>query len=566
VRQIKTLVLLVLAMSVAPTQVRAQEGRSQGRSVVTSRHGIVAAESPLAAQAGATMLARGGTAVDAAVAANAVMGLVAPHSDGMGGDLFAIVYDARTKKVYGLNASGWAPSGLSIEFLRAKGAAGRMPVVGIHSVTVPGTVDGWEQLLTRFGRLRFSDVLAPAIHYAEEGFPVTDWSAGRWDGSADALRDDPEAVRALLPNGRAPLVGEIFKNPDLAWSMRQIAAQGRKAFYEGEIAKRIVKKSSDLGGAMALDDLAEFSSEWVEPISTTYRGWTVYEIPPSGQGIAALSMLNIMENFPLKEWGHNQANTLHAMIEAKKLAYADILRYVADQRFSKVPVEGILSKEYAQQRTKLIDMEKANCAVGPGEPPHPGSETIYLSVVDREGNMVSFIQSVYFEFGAGLVADGTGFILQNRGSLFSMNPSHPNSLAGRKRPLHTIIPAMMSRGSVRIGFGIMGGWNQSQAHAQFVSNIVDHGMNLQAAMEAPRFTKPSFAGCDVYIEGRIARGVYEELAKRGHEITPLGFFSEAVGGGQAVMRDDSTGVNSGASDPRKDGAAIPEPPPSGSGR
>lgn len=539
----------------------AQEGRWQGRSVVTSQHGIVAAESPLAAQAGAAILARGGTAVDAAVAANAVLGLVAPHSDGMGGDLFAIVYDAQTEKVFGLNASGWAPSGMTIEFLKEQGIAGRMPAVGIHTVTVPGAVDGWDKLLMRFGRKQFADVLAPAIHYAEEGFPVTEWSGGRWVGSADSLRGDPEAVRALLPNGRAPRFGEIFKNPDLAWSMRQIAAEGRAAFYEGEVAKRIVEKSRQLGGAMSLADLAEFSSEWVEPISTSYHGWTVYEIPPNGQGIAALSMLNLMEGFPLADWGHNQPNTLHAMIESKKLAYADMLRYVADQRFSSVPVEGMLSKEYARQRMELIDMERANCSVGPGEPPHPGSDTIYLSAVDREGNMISLIQSIYFEFGSGLVADGTGFVLQNRGSLFSLDPSHPNALEPRKRPLHTIIPAMMSRGSVRIGFGIMGGWNQSQAHAQFISNIVDHQMNLQEAMEAARFTKRNFGGCDLLMEGRIPQAVYEDLIQRGHQIRPLGFYSEAVGGGQAVMRDESTGVNSGASDPRKDGAAIPEPAP-----
>jgi gamma-glutamyltranspeptidase/glutathione hydrolase len=537
----------------------AQEGRSQGRSVVTSRYGIVAAESPLAAQAGVMMLARGGTAADAAVAANAVMGLVAPHSDGIGGDLFAIIYEAKTGKLYGLNASGWAPAKMSIESLRAQGIT-RMPVVGIHSVTVPGAVDGWDKLLTRFGRMKFSDVLAPAIHYAEDGFPVTEWSAARWIGSAEALSDDPDAVRTLLPNGRAPRFGEIFKNPDLAQSMKRIAADGRKGFYEGEVARRIVKKSEELGGTMALADLAEFSSEWVEPISTTYRGWTVSEIPPNGQGIAALSMLNLMELYPLHEWGHNSAKTLHAMIEAKKLAYADILRYVADQRFSSVPVAGILSKEYAKQRSRLIDMEKANCSVSPGQPPHPGSDTIYLSAVDREGNMVSLIQSNYFEFGSGLVAEGTGFILQNRGSLFSLQPGHPNALAGRKRPLHTIIPAMMSRGNIRIAFGIMGGWNQSQAHAQFVSNVVDHGMNIQAALEAPRFTKPSFAGCDLYMESRTTPAVLEELARRGHQIQLLGFFSEGVGGGQAVMRDFSTGVNFGASDPRKDGAAIPEPP------
>ena len=553
--------IVLLGVTILAGESTAQEGRSQGRSVVASRYGIVAAESPLAAQAGATILERGGAAVDAAVAANAVMGLVAPQSDGIGGDLFAIVYEARTGKLYGLNASGWAPAGMSIESLRAKGIA-RMPAVGIHSVTVPGAVDGWDKLLSRFGRMKFSDVLAPAIHYAEEGFPVTEWAAARWIGSAGSLLDDPVAVRTLLPNGRAPRFGEIFKNPDLAWSMKQIVAEGRKGFYEGEMARRIVKKSDDLGGAMTLADLAEFSSEWVEPISTTYRGWSVYEIPPNGQGIAALSMLNLMELFPLGEWGHNSTNALHAMIEAKKLAYADILRYVADQRFSDVPVAGILSKEYAKQRAQLIDMEKANCSVSPGKPPHPGSDTIYLSAVDRDGNMVSLIQSVYFEFGSGLVAEGTGFILQNRGSLFSLAPGHPNALAGRKRPLHTIIPALMSRGNVRIAFGIMGGWNQSQAHAQFVSNIVDHGMNIQAALEAARFTKPTFAGCDVYMESRIASDVREELSRRGHEIETLGFFSEGVGGGQAVMRDYSTGVNFGASDPRKDGAAIPEPPTS----
>jgi gamma-glutamyltranspeptidase/glutathione hydrolase len=548
-------------MTVATPTVRAQESRSQGRSVVASRDGIVAAESPLAAQAGATILARGGHAVDAAVAANAVMGLVAPHMNGMGGDLFAIVYEARTGKFYGLNASGWAPAGMSIEFLRTKGFT-RMPGLGIHSVTVPGAVDGWDKLLSRFGRLKFSQVLAPAIHYAEAGFPVTEWSGAGWAGSAGALGDDPHAVRTYLPNGRGPRIGEIFKNPDLAWSMKQIAANGRKGFYEGEIARRIVKTSEELGGAMALADLAEFESEWVEPISTTYRGWTVYEIPPSGQGIAALSMLNIMENFPLDQWEHNSVDSLHAMIEAKKLAYADILRYVADPRFSPVPVAGILSKEYAKKRFQLINMAEANCTVLPGEPPVPaGSDTTYLSVVDREGNMVSFIQSNYAEFGSGLVAEGTGFALQDRGTLFSLDPAHPNALAGRKRPLHTIIPAMMSRGDVRIAFGIMGGWNQSQAHAQFVSNIVDHGMNIQAALEAPRFNKASFAGCDVYMESRTTRAILDELSRRGHEVQLLGFFSDAVGGGQAVMRDFSTGVNFGASDPRKDGAAIPEPPP-----
>ncbi|OFW32599.1 MAG: gamma-glutamyltransferase [Acidobacteria bacterium RIFCSPLOWO2_12_FULL_60_22] len=552
---------LFLAVTLFAIGSRAQEGRSQGRSVVVSRYGIVAAESPLAAQAGATILARGGHAVDAAVAANAVMGLVAPHMNGMGGDLFAIVYEARSGKLYGLNASGWAPAGMTIEFLKQKGIT-EMPPAGIHTVTVPGAADGWDKLLSRFGRMKFAEVLAPAIHYAEEGFPVTEWSAAAWLGSEQAIRNDPNASRTFLPNGRPPQFGEIFKNPDLAWSLKQIAAGGRPAFYEGEIARRIVKTSEQHGGAMALADLAEFSSEWVDPISTTYRGWTVYEIPPSGQGIAALSMLNIVENFPLGKFGHNSADALHVMIEAKKLAYADVLRYVADPRFSKVPVAGILSKEYAKKRSQLIQMAKANCDVPSGQPPVPsGGDTTYLSVVDREGNMVSFIQSNFAGFGSGLVAEGTGFALQNRGNLFSLDPSHPNALAGRKRPLHTIIPGMMSKGDVRIAFGIMGGWNQSQAHAQFVSNLVDHGMNIQAALEAARFTKRTFEGCDVQMEARIAREVRDELSRRGHQISQLGIYSDIVGGGQAVMRDFSTKVNYGASDPRKDGAAIPEPPP-----
>ena len=311
---------------------------------------------------------------------------------------------------------------------------------------------------------------------------------------------------------------------------------------------------------MSAEDLADFSAEWVEPISTTYRDWRVYEIPPNGQGIAALEMLNIMDTFPFAQF-QNPADRTHVMIEAKKLAYADMHRYVADQKFSKVPVAGMLSKDYAAQRAKLIDMAKANCDVGPGEPEFSTKgDTMYLSVVDGEGNMVSLIQSNYSGFGSGVVADGTGFALQNRGGLFSLDPKSPNALAGHKRPLHTIIPGFMTRGQERIAFGIMGGFNQSQAHAQFVSNIADLGMNIQAALEAPRFTKYTFAGCDVVMEDRFPEKIRAALAQRGHQIELLGSFSQKVGGGQAVRRDFSTGVNFGASDPRKDGAAIPEPP------
>jgi gamma-glutamyltranspeptidase/glutathione hydrolase len=553
------ILIVFVGMLMASTEMDSQD-RWQARSMVISQYGVVAAESPLAAQAGAQILARGGHAVDAAVAANAVMGLVAPMSNGIGGDLFAIVYDAKTGKLHGLNASGWAPKNLSIEFLKSKGVT-EMPSRGVHSVTVPGAVEGWAKLLEKFGRLKLADDLAPAIHYAEHNFPVTEWVSVLWAANERVLRTDATATKVYLPDGHPLRVGEIFRNPELAWSLRQVAAQGRDAFYKGEVARRILATSEKLGGKMTAADLAEFSAEWVEPISTTYRGWTVYEIPPNGQGISALMMLNMAEHFPLGEYGHNSVRALHTLIEAKKLAYADVLRYVADQRYSKVPVAGMLSKEYAKERAKLIDPAKANCAVAAGKPPAAGSDTIYLSVVDRDGNMVSLIQSNYENFGSGVVPEGVGFALQDRGALFTLDAVHPNALAGHKRPLHTIIPAFLEKGDVRIAFGIMGGWNQSQAHAQFVSNVVDHGMNIQAALEAARFTKETFEGCDVQMEDRIPAAVRAELEGKGHRITVRGNFSRNFGGGQAVMRDFSKRINYGGSDPRKDGAAIPEPSP-----
>jgi gamma-glutamyltranspeptidase/glutathione hydrolase len=554
------LLFLPLAMMASATQSNAQD-RTQNRSMVISRRGVVAAESPLAAQAGAAVLAHGGNAVDAAIATNAVMGVVEPMMNGIGGDLFAIVYEAKTGKLYGLNASGWAPAGLSIEFLKSKGITG-MPRNGIQSVTVAGAVDGWSKLLARFGTKKFSDLLAPAIYYGREGFPVPEWDAAYWADEMDLLKKDSNAASTYLPGGHAPRVGEIFRNSDLAHSLESIASGGRDAYYKGEIAKSIVASSTRLGGTMAMDDLAGYSSEWVEPIASVYHGWTIYELPPNGQGIAALEMLNIMEGFPLAQFGHNSADALHAMIEAKKLAYADMYRYVADPKFSKVPVQGMLSKQYAARRAKLVDMTKANCQVGPGEPGIPTQgDTTYLTVTDAEGNMVSLIQSNFSGFGSGLVADGTGFVLQNRGGLFSVDANSPNKLAGHKRPLHTIIPGFMTNAQERIAFGIMGGFNQAQAHAQFVSNVVDFGMNIQDALESARFTKQTFAGCDVDMEDRIPAGVREDLAKRGHQIVLHGAYSANMGGGQAVQRDISSGVNYGGSDPRKDGEAIPEPAP-----
>ncbi len=536
------------------------QDRYQARSMVISQNGIVAAESPLAAQAGARILENGGNAVDAAIATNAMMGVVSPMMNGMGGDLFAIVYDAKANKLYGLNASGWAPKGLSIELLQKLGLR-QMPEAGIHSITVPGAVDGWQRLADKFGRKKLNEDLASAIHTAQNGYPVTEMVAMYWAGAADYLRGDDTAAKLYLPQDRAPKTGEVFRNPELAWSLQQIADHGRDAFYKGEIARRILETMKRHGGTMSAADLAEYTAEWVEPISTTYRDWTVYEMPPNGTGIAALEMLNIMENFPIgqKDYGFGSVKALHTMIEAKKIAYADMARYIGDPRGQKLPVEALLSKEWAAQASKLINPDHANCDVPAGNIPI-GNDTTYLSVVDREGNMVSLIQSNYNEFGSGIVAPETGFVLQNRGALFTLDPTSPNALAGRKRPRHTIIPGFAKNGDVRLAFGIMGGWNQSQAHAQFIANIVDYKMNIQAALEAPRFTKRTFEGCDLQMENRFSQKTRDELTAMGHKITVMGSFSSAMGGGQAVLRDFAKGVNYGASDPRKDGAAIPELP------
>ena len=536
------------------------QNRGQARSMVISRKGIVAAESPLAAQAGVRILEQGGNAVDAAIATNAMMGVVSPMMNGIGGDLFAIVYDAKANKLYGLNASGWAPKALTPELLRKKGLR-EMPMAGVNTITVPGAVDGWQKLADKFGRKKLADDLGAAIQTARDGYPVTEWVAMYWNGSVDYLRGDEEATKVYLPQDHPPHVGDVFQNPDLAWSLQQIAAHGRDAFYKGEISKRILETIKRHEGVMTAQDLAEFSSEWVEPISTKYRDWTIYELPPNGQGIAALEMLNILETFPLgqdKEYAFASAKTLHAMIEAKKLAYADLLRYIGDPHGQKLPVAELLSKDHAAERAKLIDPDHANCEAG-GEA-RVGNDTTYLTVVDRDGNMVSLIQSNFSAFGSGIVATGTGFVLHNRGALFSLDPDSPNLLAGRKRPLHTIIPAFAEKGETRVAFGIMGGWNQSQAHAQFVANLADFKMNLQQALEAARFTKRSFGGCDVEMENRIPKSVRDQLEAKGHQIKVLGTFSSDVGGGQAVLRDFEKGVNYGASDPRKDGAAVPELP------
>jgi gamma-glutamyltranspeptidase / glutathione hydrolase len=551
-RQLRWLLLLV------PALVNAQD-RSQARSLVITTRGIVATAQTLASQAGVQILARGGSAVDAAIAANAVLSVVEPMMNGPGGDFFALVWDAKTASLTGINASGWAPQGLSIDYLKKQGML-RMPTTGIHTVTVPGCVAGWEKLHKRFGRLPWHDLFQPAIYYAENGFPVTEMIQWDWENTNSRLGED--ARKLYLPKGAAPKVGEIFRNPQLGRAFRLIAELGARGFYDGPVGEALLKTSQQLGGTMQAADLSEYEPEWVQPISTDYRGWKVSELPPNGQGIGTLEMLNILENFPLGQYDQSSVDALHLKIEAQKLAFSDLGRYVADPKFAPVPVAGLLSKAYAKQRAALIDPEKAHCDVAAGSPPQDThGNTTYLSVVDKDGNTVSWIQSNSEIFGSGILVQGMGFLLHDRGAAFELDTDHPNALAPRKRPYNTIIPAFMERGTQHIAFGIMRGVNQPQAQMQFVTNVVDHKMNIQAALEAPRFTKPTRGGCDVLIEARVPEIIRAELEQKGHRLDVLGDFSGLMGGGQAVLHDSATKVNYGASSPRKDGAAIPEPDP-----
>jgi len=554
----------VAALLLSPVIVPAQQLSSvpgQGRSMVVTKFGIVSTPQFLASQAGAHILEQGGNAVDAAIAANAVMGVVQPYVNGIGGDLFVLYYEAKTGKVYGLNSSGWTPKALTIDYLKSKGVT-EINRIGVETIDVPGAVAGWDALRTRFGTLPFGRLLAPAIYYAQNGFPLAERNARYW--IAKSLLNQPGYKETYDIWPTAPTAGDLFRNPALASSLRQIAEHGRDAFYNGPMTETMVRFLDAHGGTHTLEDFRDFQPEWVEPVSTTYRGWTVYELPPNGQGIAALSMLNIMELFPMAQYGHNSVDALHVMIEAKKLAYADMYKYVGDPRFSQIPVKQLISKELAAQRAKLIDMSKAASEVVPSEVSAElnkhGNSTIYLSTIDKEGNIVSLIQSNYAGYGTGFVAPGLGFSFHNRGAGFQLTPGLPNSLAGHKRPLHTIIPAFMEKGDIHIGFGIMGGWNQAQAHAQFVANIVDYGMNVQAALEQPRFTKDTFEGCDVSMEETIPADIRAGLTQRGHQIKLLEPFSFSVGQGAAVARDSSRQVNFAAGDPRSDGAAIPQEP------
>lgn len=553
---------LVVTVVLAITSAQAQD-RTWGRSMTITRGGIVATSQTLASQAGSQILARGGSAIDAAIAANAVLGLVEPMMNGIGGDLFMLHVDQKGTMT-ALNASGFTPKALTIELMRSQGYTSYLPS-GIHTVSVPGAVNGWEKAHRKFGKLPWKDLFAPAIYYAETGFPVTELIQWDWEHSYSKLSSDANAKRVFLPGGEAPKIGQIFRNPELAKAYRLIAGGGAKAFYRGPIRDSILKTSARLGGTLTSEDFEAFDSEWVEPLATDYRGWKVFQLPPNGQGIGTLEMLNIMSTFKLGDILPSDPASWHLKIEAQKLAVQDLRRYNGDPNFSKVPVEGLLSRAYAGERAALIHADRANCDATPGDPSKFVTagigHTIYMSVADREGNMVSWIQSISDLWGSGVVVDDYGFHLHDRASNMSLQPGLPDSLAPRKRPFHTIIPGYMERGDQRIVFGIMRGINQHQAQAQFVSYIADHGMNIQAALDAPRFTRRNLGGCDVIIEERVPKEVREALESKGHRLQVVGDYGALVGGGQAILRDVKSGVNYGASDPRKDGFAAPEPDP-----
>jgi gamma-glutamyltranspeptidase/glutathione hydrolase len=518
------------------------------RSPVLARNGMVATSQPLATAAGLRILQQGGNAIDAAIAAAAVLNVVEPHMTGIGGDAFAIVYWSKSGELVGLNASGRAPAAMTLDYMKKKGYTS-MPDSGPDTITVPGAFDGWFSLHEKFGKLKLADVLAPAIDYAENGFPVSEIISNQWEANAGRLMRDEWAKKTFLPEGHPLRHGEIFYNKNLAATFRKLAAGGRDAYYKGEIAEKIVKAIRDKGGVMTMEDLANHRSEWVKPISINYKGYDLYELPPNGQGMAALQMLNIVEGFDLKSLGHNSAEYLHLLVEAKKLAFADRARYIADPDFAKIPIEKLLSKSYAAERRKLIDRNRAQEEYEPGNAEQ--TDTIYLTVVDRDHNAVSFINSLFDLFGSGIVAGDTGICLHDRGAGFSLNPASWNRVEGRKRPMHTIIPAfVMKDGKPFWSYGVMGGDNQPQAHAQVFLNMIEFGMNVQEAGEAPRFRH---TGGRLGLESGIGADVRRLLTIKGHTVVNM---IDAYGGYQGILIDQKTGVLMGGSDPRKDGCAM----------
>jgi gamma-glutamyltranspeptidase/glutathione hydrolase len=536
---------------------------NQSRSVVIAKHGIVATSHPLASQAGLDVLKRGGNAADAAIAASALIGVVEPMSCGIGGDLFVIYWDAKTQKLYGLNASGRSPYRLNRQVFAEKKLT-QIPAEGPLSWSVPGCVSGWETLLARFGTRPLAELLAPAIEAAEDGFPVPEIIAGYWRGGESALKATPEAAAAFLIDGeRAPRVGEVMKLPRLAASYRLIAEQGRDAFYKGEIAKKIVAYSETHGGYFSLADFADHTDDWALPVSTNYRGYDVWELPPNGQGIAALQMLNVLEQFDLKSLGHNSAEHIHLFVEAKKLAFADRAKFYADPAFGELPVKELISKEYGKLQAARIDRNKAAADVPAGDPKLARGDTIYLCAVDKDRNCCSLIQSNYFSFGSKLVAGDTGFVLQNRGALFALDEHHLNRLEPHKRPFHTIIPAFVTKdGKPWFCFGVMGGDVQPQGHVQIVVNLIDFGLNVQAAGDMARVVHagsatptglPAEGVGTVSLERGIPDEVAEQLRAKGHHVSKA---RTSFGGYQGILIDWEHGVLHGATESRKDGVAA----------
>jgi gamma-glutamyltranspeptidase/glutathione hydrolase len=540
------------------------------RSPVLGKHGMIATSHPLATQIGLDILKQGGTAVDAAIAANAALGVIEPNNGGIGGDLFAIVWSAKDRKLYGLNASGRSPKGLSYETLKTVlGQRAQIPLYGPLSISVPGAVDGWFQLHKRFGKLPVSTLLAPSIRYAREGVPVPQVIAYSWQVAARRLADNRADItefdnfrKTFLIEGKAPMEGQVFRNPDLASTYEKIAKSGRDGFYKGVVAEAIDRYARRVGLYLRKDDLVSHQSTWVEPVSVNYRGFTVHELPPNGQGIAVLQMLSILEGFDLKSLGHNSADYLHLLVEAKKLAFEDRARYYADPDFAKIPVDALLSKDYAARRRKLIDPRKAAERIDASDPALRAGDTVYLTVADDEGNMVSLIQSNMLEFGSGMVPNGLGFVFHNRGTSFTMQPDHANVYAPSKRPFNTIIPGFVTKnGEPFLSFGVMGGAMQPQGHLQVLCNIIDFGMNVQEAGDAARFSHSGSSepigtvmkdGGRLALESGISREVRTELERRGHHLAETDFF----GGYQAILWDAKNQIYWGASEMRKDGQAA----------
>lgn len=556
--------IMILALLLSP-MINHSQDRITGlnfatRSEVIAKNGMACTSQPLATQVALDILKKGGSAIDAAIAADAMLGLVEPTGSGIGGDLFAIVWDAKTQKLYGLNASGRSPKSLSLAYFKEKGIK-HIPALGPLPVSVPGCVDGWYELHKKFGKLKMEEILQPTINYAREGFPLSELIASYWQRNADKLKQFEGFADIYTPNGKAPSKGEIFKNPYLANTLEKIAKNGRDEFYKGSIAKTIDAYMKKQGGFLSYGDLAAHSSEWIDPVSSSYRGYDVWELPPNGQGIATLQILNILENYDIASMGFGSAEYVHLFIEAKKLAFEDRARYYADPNFAKLPYKQLISKEYAKERMKLINQNRAAKKYDAGE--LQAGNTIYLTVADKEGNMVSLIQSNYRGMGSGMTPTGLGFVLQDRGEMFSLTEGHPNVFEPGKRPFHTIIPGFITKdGKPWMSFGVMGGSMQPQGHAQIVINLIDFGMNLQEAGDAPRIQHEGSSeptdermtdGGTVYLESGFDYQEIRNLLAKGHKI---GYSLDGYGGYQAIMFDAKNGVYFGASESRKDGQAA----------